>query len=196
MQNHYASMLGIYDVFIYTQGARIMIKNSIEVPKRPGVWVHHACNVNISGTMGGFDRIINDTIASTYYTTNQGQRRHIVDYRYTHYEEDEPLPADEDGSEGSETPEWDQWMGVEAPAASDIDLDMAVTVYPNPTVSDIRVQVADPASANVVVTNLAGQELIRTNAERPIPFTDLVRGTYMVQVTTAAGSKTFKVVKL
>ncbi|MBO4370656.1 MAG: T9SS type A sorting domain-containing protein, partial [Paludibacteraceae bacterium] len=192
VQNHYASMLGIYDVFIYTQGARIMIKNSIEVPKRPGVWVHHACNVNISGTMGGFDRIINDTIASTYYTTNQGQRRHIVDYRYTHYEVDEPLPDDEDGSEGSETPEWEQLTDVEAVSVETASIDL----YPNPTTAFVYVNVASGEVADVLVYTLSGTLLQATTSEKPVFLGNYDKGTYIVKVVTSAGSDSFKVIKM
>ena len=192
VQRHYASMFGIYDVFIYTQGARIQIKNSIEVPKRPGVWVHHACNVNISGTMGGFDRIINDTVPSTYYTTNQGQRRHIVNYRYTHYEEDEPLPADEDGSEGSETPEWDDLTEVpEAQAAGS-----EIEIFPNPTAGIIHVLVPGEEVAEVSVFNLSGRQLMTTTSDKLINLSRLEPGTYIVKVIRESASESFKVVKM
>lgn len=78
VQYHQASMMGIYDVFINTNGAEIAIENSIEVPDSPGVHVHHACNVNIS-TLGGFNYIINGQVPSTF-DKPVGSRYQLIDY--------------------------------------------------------------------------------------------------------------------
>lgn len=79
--NHEAYMLGIYDVFINTNGARIAVDNSIEVPNTKGIKVHNACNVRISpANMGGFKTVINGQVPSTYDATAVGSRFFIVDY--------------------------------------------------------------------------------------------------------------------
>ena len=71
-------MSGIYDVFAKTQGAEIVIENSIEVPVTAGVKVHHACNVCIS-PLGGINFVINGIGKSTY-NTGIAKRFFIVDY--------------------------------------------------------------------------------------------------------------------
>lgn len=78
---HEASMLGIYDVFINTAGAKIAVENSIEAPNSTGVKIHHACNVRISlDNMGGFMSIINGEVPSTYYVNGAGSRFQMVNY--------------------------------------------------------------------------------------------------------------------
>ena len=49
VKKHYAVALGVYDVFIYTNGASIYVDNGIEVPDTPGVLVENYCTVEISG---------------------------------------------------------------------------------------------------------------------------------------------------
>ncbi len=78
VKQHEASMLGIYDVFVNTDGAEIAIFNSIEVPDTPGVKVHHACNVGLSA-LGGINYVINGKVQSTFNKT-MGSRFYIVDY--------------------------------------------------------------------------------------------------------------------
>lgn len=61
---HYAVGLGIYDVFINTNGASIFIDNAIEVPNKEGVIVENACTVEIansSGPLVGINSIVNGT---------------------------------------------------------------------------------------------------------------------------------------
>lgn len=61
---HYAVGLGIYDVFIYTNGASIFCDNAIEVPDAPGVRIENACIVEIADANGpsvGINNIINLT---------------------------------------------------------------------------------------------------------------------------------------
>ena len=84
VNKHEAYMLGIYDVFTKTNGADIQVENSIEVPKKPGVKVHHACNVSISPVRNGdnargFNFIINGIGKSTY-DTSIAARFFIIDY--------------------------------------------------------------------------------------------------------------------
>lgn len=62
--SHYAAGLGIYDVFINTNGASIFIDNAIEVPNKTGVTVENACIVEIangSGPLVGINSIVNGT---------------------------------------------------------------------------------------------------------------------------------------
>ena len=75
---HEASMLGVYDVFTKTEGAKIAIQNSIEVPESAGVKVHHACNVCIS-PLGGVHFVINGIEKSTF-DTKIADRFFVVDY--------------------------------------------------------------------------------------------------------------------
>ena len=49
VDNHFAIGLGIYNVFINTNGADIFMDNAIEVPNKPGVKVVNACIVELSG---------------------------------------------------------------------------------------------------------------------------------------------------
>lgn len=61
---HYAVGLGIYDVFIYTNGTSIFMDNAIEVPNKEGVIVENACIVEISdenGPLVGTNSIVNGT---------------------------------------------------------------------------------------------------------------------------------------
>ena len=78
VKSHEAYMLGIYDVFTNTQGAEIVIENSIEVPDAAGVKVHHACNVCIS-PLGGINFVINGIGKSTY-NTGIAKRFFVIDY--------------------------------------------------------------------------------------------------------------------
>lgn len=66
VKNHYAVGLGIYDVFINTNGASIFLDNAMEVPNTPGVLIENACTVEIangSGPLVGINHIINNTTA-------------------------------------------------------------------------------------------------------------------------------------
>ncbi|MBP5259272.1 MAG: glycoside hydrolase family 16 [Paludibacteraceae bacterium] len=77
VQNHYACMMGMYDVFVHTQGAEIVIENSIEVPETPEVRIHHACNFGLSRPSGGFNYVINGQVPSTFQKKG---RSYILDY--------------------------------------------------------------------------------------------------------------------
>ena len=64
VKNHYAIGLGVYDVFINTNGASIYLDNAIEVPNTPNVLIENACIVEIASEDGpkvGINHIINDT---------------------------------------------------------------------------------------------------------------------------------------
>lgn len=64
VKHHYAVGLGIYDVFINTNGAEIFLDNAIEVPNAQDVLIENACIVEIangSGPRVGINHIINGT---------------------------------------------------------------------------------------------------------------------------------------
>lgn len=65
VKNHFATMIGIYDVFVKTGGAKIESHCSVEVPDRMGVHLHHVCNFGLSQYGGGFRYIVNDSVPST-----------------------------------------------------------------------------------------------------------------------------------
>lgn len=64
VKKHYAVGLGVYDVFINTNGASIYCDNAIEVPDTTGVLIENACIVEIANGSGppvGINNIINNT---------------------------------------------------------------------------------------------------------------------------------------
>lgn len=64
VNRHYAVGLGIYDVFINTNGASIFMDNAIEVPNKEDVVVQNACIVEIAngnGPLVGINSLINGT---------------------------------------------------------------------------------------------------------------------------------------
>ncbi|MFQ9516347.1 MAG: leucine-rich repeat protein [Eubacterium sp.] len=66
VKNHYAVGLGIYDVFINTNGASIYLDNAIEVPDTKNVLIENACIVEIAagdGPQVGINNIVNNTVA-------------------------------------------------------------------------------------------------------------------------------------
>lgn len=63
VKKHYAVGLGIYDVFINTNGASIHLDSAIEVPDTPGVLIENACIVEIASADGpavGINSLINN----------------------------------------------------------------------------------------------------------------------------------------
>lgn len=66
VKKHYAVGLGVYDVFINTNGASIYLDNAIEVPDAEGVLIENACIVEIANGAGpqvGINHIVNSTTA-------------------------------------------------------------------------------------------------------------------------------------
>ena len=66
VNSHYAVGMGIYDVFINTNGASIYLDNAIEVPNKPNVLIENAVIVEIangSGPKVGINHVINNTTA-------------------------------------------------------------------------------------------------------------------------------------
>jgi hypothetical protein len=73
VKHHYAVGMGIYDVFINTNGAEIFLDNAIEVPNAEDVIIENACVVEIangSGPTVGINHIINGTGAGITTGTN------------------------------------------------------------------------------------------------------------------------------
>ena len=63
---HYAAGLGVYDVFINTNGESIYLDNAIEVPDTKNVLIENACIVEIASDDGpkvGINHIVNNTAA-------------------------------------------------------------------------------------------------------------------------------------
>ena len=66
VEEHYAVGLGVYDVFINTNGASVFLDNAIEVPNKPNVLIENATIVEIangSGPKVGINHIVNNTTA-------------------------------------------------------------------------------------------------------------------------------------
>ncbi|MCL2243806.1 MAG: hypothetical protein FWC03_04970 [Treponema sp.] len=90
VNNHFASGLGIYAVFIHTGQNRnksesIFIDNAIEVPDKPGVIVHHACILDLSGAGGvstGIRSIVNGTGTGVMAGTGRqsAKREYLIKY--------------------------------------------------------------------------------------------------------------------
>ncbi|MBP5318843.1 MAG: T9SS type A sorting domain-containing protein [Paludibacteraceae bacterium] len=91
VKHHYASMMGMYDVFIRCGARPIVIENAIEVPKTEDVWIHHACNYGLSGNgKGGFNYVINGSTPSTI--NGQYHRYQVVNYCVTGVQEIQANP--------------------------------------------------------------------------------------------------------
>jgi hypothetical protein len=167
---HEAYMLGMYDVFINTAGARIAVANSMEVPNSAGVKVHHACNVRISNdNMGGFKSVINGEVQSTYYVNGAGKRFYLVDYV------------------GTETPE-----PFERPVSSNAKeyfTEKNITVYPNP-VKDILNIISENDIEKVTISDLNGRKLFQQNGNiSQINMSAYQQGIYLLTVETTNSTK-------
>jgi len=172
-----ASMLGMYDVFINTLGAKIAVANSIEIPDSKGVKVHNACDVRIStDNMGGFMSVINGQIQSTYYVNGAGSRFYIVDYAGTK----EPLA-------------WER----PAQGATSVQLveDNPVYVYPNPVVTQLRINTKE-TDVQVEISDMTGKKLYNQTGVSPINMEPFEKGIYLVTVSNNKGIlKTIKIMK-
>ena len=172
-----ASMLGMYDVFINTLGAKIAVANSIEIPDSKGVKVHNACDVRIStDNMGGFMSVINGQIQSTYYVNGAGSRFYIVDYAGTK----EPLA-------------WER----PAQGATSVQLveDNPVYVYPNPVVTQLRINTKE-TDVQVEISDMTGKKLYSQIGVSPINMESFEKGIYLVTVSNNKGIiKTIKIMK-
>jgi len=62
VKRHYAAGLGVYDVFINTDGKSVFLDDAVEVPDAPGVVIENACTVEIAngdGPLVGINAIVN-----------------------------------------------------------------------------------------------------------------------------------------
>lgn len=178
VKRHYASMLGIYDVFIYTNNASINIRNSIEIPKgEPDVKIHHACNVCISSLEKcGFQYICGDVCQSTYFANQNGnavaKRFQIVDI---------------DGTQ-VQTPDWiidaekGDGTGISvAEAATD-----GVEVSMEPGTGHVGIRPPFPRYA-VNVYNAQGGLVCRGTDMTLVDLSASAAGVYLVQVMPQGG---------
>ncbi|MDP4240929.1 MAG: T9SS type A sorting domain-containing protein [Bacteroidota bacterium] len=175
---HDASMLGIYDVFVNTQGARIAVTNSMEVPNSKGVKVHNACDVRISSdNMGGFLSVINGQVPSTYYVNGAGKRFYVVDYA------------------GTQEPQ--SWERPSQGTTTNVQLidDKPVYVYPNPVVTQLIIDTKE-TDVRVEISDMNGKKLYSQTGVSPISMESYEKGMYIVTVSTKTGVlKTVKIMK-
>ena len=83
--------------------------------------------------------------------------------------------------------------------ASLIEEKIAFTVYPNPTSEMLTITSTMNTEANVLVYNLEGkivQQASISGNEKQINLADLSSGTYLLKVTNAFQSSTFRIIKL
>ena len=181
---HEASMMGIYDVLVNTQGAKIAIANSIEVPNTKGIKVHHACNVRIStDNMGGFLSVINGQEPSTYYANGAGKRFYIVDYV------------------GSEEPQpWERPTDVTTNLANNSSSLDSYSFYPNPASDQLKIKFKEQLYTSLSVSDISGRiEYTRVinneELEVSLDFTTLSKGIHIVKLIGDQNNDTFKVIK-
>jgi hypothetical protein len=174
---HEAYMLGIYDVFVNTQGAQIAVANSIEVPDSKGVKVHNACDVRIStDNMGGFLSVINGQVSSTYYVNGAGKRFYIVDYAGTK----EPAV----------------WQRPEKNTGLDsLTQEDSLYVYPNPVINQLKIHSND-LSVLIEISDMTGKKLFSQSGISPISMESFEKGMYLVTIKNKnAVLKAMKILK-
>ncbi len=175
VQWHEASMLGIYDVFINTNGADVAIESSVEVPERTGVKVHHACNVSISVPgLRGIQSVVNGLVRSTF-NTQVGRRYQIVDFS---------------GIEVSVPFERGQTAIKQI-----TDKQKEISVSPNPVVDYLIVN-SDDYDISVVISDMSGRKIHEQKGILPIDMKSCPKGFYIVKMTTSEGvTSTKKILK-
>lgn len=174
---HEAYMLGIYDVFVNTQGAKIAVANSIEVPDSKGVKVHNACDVRIStDNMGGFLSVINGQTQSTYYVNGAGKRFYIVNYTGT--KEPEPWVRPDEG----------------ATSVQLVD-ENPIYIYPNPVVRKLIIETKE-TDIQIGISDASGKKIYSQAGTEPINMERYAKGMYLVTLSTEKGIiKTVKIMK-
>lgn len=175
---HEASMLGMYDVFINTQGAKIAVANSMEVPDSKGVKIHNACNVRISSdNMGGFQSVINGQVSSTYYVNGAGKRFYIVDYA---------------GTKEPETWERPQQQGPNILKQVNND---ELKIYPNPVKDYLKID-SKEKDLSVEIFDMTGKKLLSCSGINTIPMNSFEKGAYLVTISNKNGIlKTTRIIK-
>lgn len=193
VKEHYASMMGIYDVFINTNNNKMQVRNSIEIPAgEKDVKIHNACNTGISELPGcGFQYIVGDRCKSTYYT-NLGNEHEGVSKRMQ--------IVDFDGTMTDLT-----WHNdLYAPTSKELDLtsidnvkadnSKLLRVYPNPCVENVNIEV--PASGYTVsLYNINGARLGAFKNASSLNMTGYAPGLYFVKVTSKQGESVRKLIK-
>ena len=170
---HEASMMGMYDVFVNTQGAKIAVANSIEIPDSKGVKVHNVCDVRIStDDMGGFLSVINGQTASTYYVNGAGKRFYVVDFSGT-----------------KEPTAWERPTEVQAVEKN------PVIVYPNPVISFFKINTKE-LDVEVNIFDMTGKKIYTQLGVEPISMEPYKKGVYLVTISSRNGFiRTVRIIK-
>jgi hypothetical protein len=164
---HEANMLGMYDVFINTQGAKIAVANSMEIPDSKGVKVHHACNVRIStDNMGGFQTIINGQMQSTYYVTGAGKRFYVVDYAGTK----EPAA----------------WQRPEQSSSDEPTLNNEYTISFKVQNKQLIIH-SKSTDITIDIYDITGKVILHQNGIEPISMSNCAQGIYLIKTQTKLG---------
>ena len=190
VKKHYASMLGIYDVFIYTNGAEIKLRNSIEIPKgEADVKIHHACNVCISNLANcGIQYVVGDVCKSTLFWNDSSnefwgtegfnpiaKRAQVVDFDGTMVQ----------------TPDWNNDTSTKIKNIAKASDEISVT--PHGKFVNIASSKKD-YTVNVYTVN--GTKVAAYGAVSNVDLSKLANGVYFVKVSPSNGNVvTKKVVK-
>ncbi|MCL1942323.1 MAG: T9SS type A sorting domain-containing protein [Candidatus Azobacteroides sp.] len=166
VQWHEAYMLGIYDVFINTNGASVAVESSVEVPECTGVKVHNACNVSISTPgLRGIQSVINGQVRSTF-DTQIGRRYHIVDFSGT-----EPSVLFERPVTGFDR----------------ISSGSGIFVYLNPVTKYLSINTGDKKDVRVVISDINGRNVYKQKGNIPVYMEPFEKGLYLVTITAPDG---------
>lgn len=79
VKHHLAQGIGVYGVFVATNGAPMEMENGVEVPNRPDVKVINACTIELGGSDDP-DRAVNHVINGTGISTKEIRRPFILKY--------------------------------------------------------------------------------------------------------------------
>ena len=186
VKNHYASMMGMYDVFIYTNGAPIEIRNSIEIPKgERNVKIHNACNVCISNLPNcGFRNVVGDYCESTLEWNSDGnavsRRSQVVDFNGT-------MVKSPDWIQDEIVPDKDNIQTAVRSIDKTKDIDIALSGSGNIVL--IETALTDYA---VSVFNSNGSKVADFGAANSISLSRFAPGIYFVKVKPANGNAVTK----
>lgn len=119
VKNHYAVGLGSYDVFIYTNGASIVLDNAIELPDTPGVMIENVCIVELAsgGDWDEYKHIVNGT--GPGITSNAYAKEVLLSYNN---HRSVSLAGEEYGNQLSDDPLADGIINKEAKSADSSEM--------------------------------------------------------------------------
>ena len=186
VKNHYASMMGMYDVFIYTNGTPIEIRNSIEIPKgEPNVKIHHACNVCISNLPNcGFKNVVGDYCESTL-EWNRGGDSEAISRRSQVVNFDGTMVQSPDWVNDVVAPNGKEWNSIEKVSKNE-DIEIAVT---NENV--VRI-ISAKKDYKVAVFSSNGSKVAELGAVSNIDLSRFAAGIYFVKVKPNNGNAVTK----